>query len=434
MAIVHQGPLAGVRVMDFTTAWAGPFAGRVLAYLGAEVIHIEAANRLDLWRGGGHGLDPVRYPDLDPGERPYNRSVLFNSQNINKLSLTADVKKPGGRELLLRLAAVSDVVLCNFTPGTLDRMGLGYEALRSARPDIVVLEMPAFGTSGPMAHHGALGPGMEFSSGMSAFVGYADGGPTPTGPAYLDPIGGYNAAAAILTALVHRQRTGAGQYVEMSQVEAAMPFIGELILDCLDTGSQPCPRGNHIAEAAPHDAFPARGTDAWVAVAVTSDAAWRSLTQIIGAPQLAEDARYATLRERLRHQDDLYEPIAHWTQRHDKYEAAELLQAAGIAAAPVQDGRDASADPYLQARGFFTVLDHPEAGRRTYQGLPFKLSLTPGGQFRPAPCLGEHTMLILRDILGLSQTDISALEAAGTISNVPPSEKRPAAPAGTMMK
>ena len=222
MTIEHHGPLAGVRVMDMTTAWAGPFAGRVLAYLGAEVIHVESATRLDLWRGAGHGLDPVRYPDLDPGERPYNRTVLFNSQNLNKLSFTVDVKKPGGRDVLLKLAAVSDVVLSNFTPGTLARMGLGYEHLKEVKPDIIVLEMPAFGNTGPMAHHGALGPGMEFSSGMSAFVGYDGGSPMPTGPAYLDPIGGYNAAAAILTALVHRQATGQGQYIEMSQVEAAI--------------------------------------------------------------------------------------------------------------------------------------------------------------------------------------------------------------------
>ena len=276
MTIEHRGPLAGVRVMDMTTAWAGPFAGRVLAFLGAEVIHIELATRLDLWRGAGHGLDPVRYPDLDPGERPYNRTVLFNSQNLNKLSLTVDVKKPGGRDILLKLAAVSDVVLSNFTPRTLARMGLGYEQLKEVRPDIIVLEMPAFGNTGPMAHHGALGPGMEFSSGMSAFVGYEGAARRRPGPAYLDPIGGYNAAAAILTALVYRQATAQGQYIEMSQVEAAMPFIGELILDSLETGVAPSQHGNRVADAAPHDAYPSLGKDAWVAIRIASDAEWRT--------------------------------------------------------------------------------------------------------------------------------------------------------------
>jgi crotonobetainyl-CoA:carnitine CoA-transferase CaiB-like acyl-CoA transferase len=424
MTTEHHGPLAGVRVMDMTTAWAGPFGGRVLAFLGAEVIHIESATRLDLWRGGGHGLDPVRYPDLDPGARPYNRTVLFNSQNLNKLSLTVDVKKPGGREVLLKLAAVSDVVLSNFTPGTLERMGLGYEALKEARPDIIVLEMPAFGNTGPMAHHGALGPGMEFSSGMSAFVGYESEGPMPTGPAYLDPIGGYNAAAAILTALVCRQATGQGQYIEMSQVEAAMPFIGELILDSLEAGTSPHAHGNRVAEAAPHDAYPALGVDAWIAIGVTSDAEWRALAEIIGAPQLGVDVRYATADARWKNQDELREPISNWTRHITKHDAAARLQAAGIAAAPVQDGKDIVEDPYLSARGFFTALDHPEAGRRTYQGLPFKLSRTPGGQHRAAPCLGEHTVTILRDILRLSEADIAALEQSGTISNVPPEPPR----------
>ncbi len=415
----QRGPLSGVRVMDMTTAWAGPFAGRVLAYLGAEVIHIESATHLDLWRGAGHGLDPVRYPDLDPGERPYNRTILFNSQNLNKLSLTVDVKKPGGRDALLRLAAVSDVVLSNFTPGTLARMGVGYEQLKEAKPDIIVLEMPAFGNNGPMAHHGALGPGMEFSSGMSAFVGYEGGGPMPTGPAYLDPIAGYNAAAAILTALVHRQATGQGQYIEMSQVEAAMPFIGELILNSIETGASPSLHGNRVADAAPHDAYPSLGQDAWVAIRVANDAEWRTLAEMIGAPQLGSDPRYATAHARWSHQDELREPISNWTRQLTKQQVAEQLQAAGIAAAPVQNGREIAEDGYLAARGFFNTLNHPEAGTRTYQGMPFKFSLTPAGQYRAAPCLGEHTNLILQDILRMTDDEIEALWAAGTISNVP---------------
>lgn len=419
MTIEHHGPLAGVRVMDMTTAWAGPFAGRVLAYLGAEVIHVESATRLDLWRGAGHGLDPVRYPDLDPGERPYNRTVLFNSQNLNKLSFTVDVKKPGGRDVLLKLAAVSDVVLSNFTPGTLARMGLGYEHLKDVKRDIIVLEMPAFGNTGPMAHHGALGPGMEFSSGMSAFIGYDGGAPMPTGPAYLDPIGGYNAAGAILTALVSRQATGQGQYIEMSQVEAAMPFIGELILDSLETEVPPKLHGNRIADAAPHDAYPALGTDAWVAISVSSDPEWRTLTDMIGMPQLGTDPRYAEASARWHNQDDLRESISGWTRQLTKHEAADRLQAAGIAAAPVQNGREIADDAYLAARSFFNTLDHPEAGRRTYQGMPFKFSLTPAGQYRASPCLGEHTSMILRDILRMTDAEIEALRAQGTTSNIP---------------
>ena len=242
----------------------------------------------------------------------------------------------------------------------------------------------------------------------------------PTGPAYLDPIGGYNAAAAILTALVARQATGLGQYIEMSQVEAAMPFVGELILDSLETGISPNAHGNRVAHAAPHDAYPALGVDAWVAISVANDDEWRKLAEMIGAPHLGIDPRYATMLARRKNQDELREPISSWTRHIMKQDAAARLQAAGIAAAPVQDGKDIVEDTYLSRRGFFTALDHPEAGRRTYQGLPFKLSRTPGGQYRAAPCLGEHTEVILRDILRLSESDIAALEQSGTISNVPP--------------
>jgi crotonobetainyl-CoA:carnitine CoA-transferase CaiB-like acyl-CoA transferase len=198
-----------------------------------------------------------------------------------------------------------------------------------------------------------------------------------------------------------------------------MPFIGELILDSLETEVPPKPHGNRIADAAPHDAYPALGTDAWVAISVSSDPEWQRLAEIIGAPQLGSDPRYAKSQTRWRNQDDLREPISIWTRQQTKHAAAALLQEAGIAAAPVQNGREIAEDPYLIARGFFNSLDHPEAGRRTYQGMPFKFSLTAPGQHRASPCLGEHTLMILRDILRLTEAEIDALSAARTISNLP---------------
>lgn len=411
-----KGPLAGIRILELTTAWSGPFAGRVLGYLGAEVIHVEAATRLDSFRVGSSAIDPLRYPDLDPGERRYNRSVMFNSQNHNKLSLCMDVKKPGGAETLLKLAATCDAVLCNFTPGTLARMGLGFDTLRSLKPDIIVLEMPAFGNAGPMAAHNALGPSMEFFSGMASFIGYDDGEPYPTGPAYVDPIGGYNGAAALMTALVHRQRTGEGQYIEMSQTEAAMPFIGELILASLENDEPPQPHGNWLPTAAPHDAFPCQGSEEWIAVAVMSDDQWRTLCAIIEMPGLAADPRFATAQSRLVHQRELFEPIARWTRLQSKREAAARLQANGIPAAPVNNGKDVAESEYLTYRGSFTLLGHPEAGRHPYQGLPFHMANAEIGQHRAAPLLGEHTKLILRDMLGYSEAEIAALDQAGTIS------------------
>lgn len=414
-----DGPLAGIRVVELTTAWAGPMAGRILGFLGAEVIHVEAAGRLDSWRMHQQVFSPYRYPRDGAGARPWNRAALFNSQNENKLSLTLDTKKPGGLAAMLRLIAKSDIVLCNFTAGTLDRMGLGYHRLREVRPDIIVTEMPAFGTSGPMSHATAIGPTMEMAAGMASMIGDPGGPPSVTGPTYPDPIGAFHGAAAVLTALIHRQRTGEGQHVEIAQVEAAMHYIGEHILHARLTGIDPARNGNRVAWAAPHDAFPTRGEDEWMAIAVTSDAEWRALCQTVGQPALADDPRFATVAERLRNQDAMQEPIARWTRLQDKHAAAATLQAAGVPGAPVNGGRDGAESAYLAARGWFTVLEHPEVGRVAHESLPFHLSRTPGGQRRAAPCLGQDTRAILAGIAGLSDAEIAVLERAGTISADP---------------
>lgn len=413
------GPLSHIRVIELTTAWAGPMAGRVLAFMGAEVIHIEPATRLDSWRHHKQVFNPRRFPDGIGGERPFNRASLFNSQNPGKLSLALDLKKPRGAEILTRLLETADVLVSNFTPGFLERAGFSYEDVRRYKPDIIVAEMPAFGRTGPMADSTALGPTMEMAAGMSGMIGYPGGGPVTTGPAYLDPIGGFNGAAAILTALYHRAVTGQGQHVEVPQVEAAMNFIGEHLLHAATAGVDPPRQGNRVDWAAPHDAFPALGEDEWVAVAATDDAEWMALCGVLGLPELADDPRFATLPERIRNQDALFEPIACWTREHDKHEAADLLQTAGVPAAPVVNARDAASSAYLDARGFFTELTHPEAGTHRYQGLPLHLGLTPGSQHRSAPCFGQDTREILRRLLHMTEDELDALEAAGTLSNKP---------------
>ncbi len=416
-------PLAGLRVVELTTAWAGPMAGRVLAWMGAEVIRIEAASRPCGWRHHAETRLTFRYPGGEPGERPCNRTALFNSQNVNKLSVALDLKRPGGHEALLRLMAETDIVLANFTPGTLKRLGLDHASLCRVRPDIIVVEMPAYGSFGEMANNVALGPTMEMASGMSSMIGYRNGGaPTYTGPSYMDPTGGFHGAAAALTALAHRRATGRGQHVEVPQVEAAMHYVGPEILHAIASGVDPERTGNRVAWAAPHDTFRAAGDDEWVAIAVTEDRHWEALRRLIGDSRL-DAPEYRSLEGRLAAQDQLADIIDDWTRARGKHEAAAALQTAGVPAAPVQKANDALASPYLAARGFFALLDHPEAGRHPYPGLPFHFSVSSGGPTRPAPCLGEHTEAVLRDVAGLTPEEVRDLELAGTIATAAPSAK-----------
>ncbi|GLZ09219.1 CoA transferase [Actinomadura sp. NBRC 104412] len=415
-----EGPLAGIRVIDMTTAWAGPMATRSLAWLGAEVIKIEPPRRPDGWRGFLTGGPPHHYPDMDPGDKPYNRNLLFNTQGHDKLSLSLDLKRPGGLDVIRRLAAVSDVLVANFTPGVLDRLGIGHDDLAAINDRIVVVEMPAFGATGPMASHQGMGKTMEAACGMAALLGYGgDEEPVLTGPAILDPIGGLNAAAAVVTALELRARHGAGCHVEVPQTEAAAHWIGEYVLQQVETGRVPAPDGNHVPDAAPHQAFPAAGDDQWVAVAVRGDAEWRTLCRVIDRPDLAADGRFATLGGRLAHQAELEDAVAAWTRTRGKREAARALQAAGVPAAPVNDGTDVATDPGLRACGFLTTVTHPEAGTHVYPGLGFRLDRTPGAVRRPAPLFGQHNREVLAGLLGLTDTEIADLYAHGTVTDDP---------------
>ena len=413
------GPLAGLRVVEFTTAWAGPMAGRILAWLGAEVIHVESASRTDSWRMHNQVFNPGRFPADGAGARPWDRCALFNSQNANKLSLALELKQPEAKAAMLRILAQTDVVLCNFTAGTLDRMGFGHARLTALRPDIIVAEMPAFGASGPLSHATAIGPSMEMAAGMAGMIGYPGGKPTVTGPTYPDPIGALHGAAAVLTALLHRQATGEGQHIEVPQVEGAMHFIGEHILAALASGVNPQPRGNRVDWAAPHDAFAATGEDQWIAIAVTSDAAWQALCAVIGQTDMAADARLMTLAGRRAHEDEIGAAVGAWARGQDKHIAAALLQSRGVAAAAVHDGGDGARSPYLAARGWFTELAHADIGPTIQEGLPMALSRTPGSNRFAAPCLGQHTHAILRKLAGLSDAEIAALDATGATSAIP---------------
>lgn len=393
-------PLQGIRVADFTTAWSGPLATRILAALGATVIKVESRSHMDAWRGPAtSATHPESYPDLQPGERPYNRNAWFNSQNVDKKSVAIDLKERRGRDAALALAGSCDIVLANFSPGTMDRLGLGFEQLKKAQPKIVMIEMSGYGNSGPLREHRGYGQTMEAMSGITSIIGYAeDGEPLGSGSAYLDPMGGLAGAAAALTALAMRDATASPQYAEVPQREAAMHWIGELILQCLDTGTVPGPRGNDSDSAFPHDAFACAGTDEWMALSVETEQQWRALCEHFGWNDWREDSTLATVAGRRRRGEEIIHRLRARISEESRHALAAALQGADVPAAPVQTGQDLYRDPQLRHRNWFTSLSHPEAGTHDYPGLPFS---TAGALFHPlapAPTLGQHTDQVLSSL------------------------------------
>lgn len=412
-------PLAGFRIVDLTVAWAGPMSNRILAALGADVIHIEGPGRPDSWRGPVGGGDPRRYPDGDYGERPYDRNVMFNVQNQGKRGVAVDLKHPAGVDLIRRLAAVSDALVANFTPGTLTRMGLSPEVLGAANPELVVMEMPAFGASGPLSRSVALGPSMEAAAGMAHFVGYGDGRPYVTGPAYMDPIGAFNGAATLITALYAARHGHPVRHVELPQTEAGMHWIGEQLLAGV-VGADRVPRGpNAVVYAEPHGAFPAAGEDEWIAIAVRDDAQWQRLKAAVGRGPVADDPAFDSVLVRRRRAADVYDAVSTWTRDWPKEALADRLQAAGVPAAPVCRGPDVAVRPDLWSTGYFQQFDHPAAGTHWYQTLPLDYGTARAMPARPAPTFGQHNAEVLRDLLELSEAEWQHLLDEGVVADRP---------------
>lgn len=392
----RRRPLEGTRVLELTTAWAGPLTGRSLGFFGAEVIKVESRRTIDSWRGALRGGDVRRYPDLTHGERPYNRSSWFNTENSDKLSVELDLKDPGAMAAMRELVSVSDVVVCNLAPGALDRLGLGYRTLKDLNAGIVLLEITGFGSNSPLASHVGVGPTVEATTGAMSLIGYGDGVPYNSGSAYLDPVSGLLATGLVLSALA----TGHGHHLELNLRGTGLQLLGEYLHE---HPAVPAPPG------CPHGIFAAAGPDEWVAVAAYDDDQWTCLCAVLDRPDLAADPELATVAGRLRHHERLETAVTAWSRHRDKHEAADLLQAHGVAAAPVCSGADLADDPHLEAIGFYQTFDHPEAGEHRYQGLPYRLAATPGRVRRTAPCLGADTADVLRRVLDKSESEISSL-------------------------
>lgn len=393
--------LEGVRILDFTWVVAGPVAVRILADQGAEIIKIERRDTLDLGtrRGGFSG-------NLHRG----------------KESTVINMADPRGIEIAQKLAAISDVVIDNFSARVMRNWGLDYESLKKIKPDIIAVSMSGFGHTGPHKDYVSYGPTLQALSGYTLQMRHPGHEPAGWGYSYADMTGGYSGALAVLMALWHRKQTGQGQFVDLAQFEAISSLVGPGLLDILNnqTPSQPVGNRSQEAPAAPHGVYRCKGDDRWCAIAVFTETEWQRLCRVLGQPAWTREARFATLADRLQHQNTLDAHIEAWTQQHTAEEVMSRLQEAGIAAGVVVNGEDLDRDPQLQARGYWAQLPAQENGKTEdviLDGPPFKLSKTPGYVAAPGPLLGEHTDSVLRHLLNYSDQQIAQLKAERVIAS-----------------
>ncbi len=393
--MTNQPILHNIRILDFTWVLAGPYATRILADFGAEVIKVQ----------------PLMPEAQDRFDRGY-----YNTWNRNKLGITLNLNKPQGIALAKRLVGISDAVVENFTPRVMANWGLDYPGLKKLKPDIIMLSMSTMGNTGPWRDYTGFGPTIQAFSGITYLTSFPGKPPLGLGHSYADHIAGLVACLALLGAMEYRQRTGEGQYIDVSQVEAMSSLLGSAILEYAVNGKPPEPVGNRSNKAAPYGVYRCRGDDRWCAIGVFSDDEWQGFRRALGNPPWAEDRRFATLSSRLENADELDRRVERWTKEHTAEEVMALLQGQGVPAGVVQDASDLANDPQLRERGVFVELDHPETGRTISDATPIKLSGTPARYIRAAPTLGQDNNYVYKQLLGVSDGEVAELKEQGIIS------------------
>jgi len=391
------GPLQGVRVVELTKVWAGPYAGKLMAFLGAEVIRVESEQSLDVTRV--YGVDDI------------NKAPGFMAVNPQKLSVQIDMKSAEGIKLILDLVRESDILIENLRPGAIARLGLGYDAVKAVKPDIVYLSMGMYGNEGPLAYQTGYAPCFAALSGLSSVVGYEGQPPAGMNVRYGDSTFGAYAATAALAALLHCKRTGAGQFIDVSAVESMSSMIGDALMDYTLNDNIQTADGNRHADMAPHGVYPCKD-DEWICIAASSDTAWRATAQAMGQPALADDARFSTLSARKTNEAALNELIAIWTAAHDAQALATELQQLGVAATKSLCSVDLVADFHLWSRGLYHEVTESDGSTRSIVGPGWKMSR--GAEvITGAPRLGEHNAYIFGEVLGLSAQEQQKLTDAG---------------------
>jgi crotonobetainyl-CoA:carnitine CoA-transferase CaiB-like acyl-CoA transferase len=400
--VVH--PLAGITVLDFTRVWSGPLSTRILADLGARVIKVEA---------------PMPPAFAGPGGQPgpagaFMRGGGMQKLNRNKLSIAVDLHLAKGRDLIRRLVPQSDVVVENFSVRVMPNLGLDYDSLRRLNPRLVMLSLSGFGTTGPYRNDLAYGSATEAITGINSLLGYSGEEPLNTAIAYPDPVAGLTGACAVLAALAYRERTGEGQYIDHSQVEGAIGMIGEYLVE-YQQGRRPERTGNRHPDWAPHGTYRCRGEDEWLSLAVRDDEEWRRFCAVAGLDQLVADPDYASAAGRRGHRAALDAAIGAWALGLDKWEAMEKLQRAGVPAGAVANGRELVENLQLAHRDFFVHAMTGNGELLPMPGTPITIDDEKPREWRAAPARGEHNRMVLRDVFGVSEDEIDALEGEGVL-------------------
>ncbi len=392
--MTNQTVLHNIRILDFSWVLAGPYATRMLADFGAEVVKVQ----------------PLLAESADKFDRGY-----YNTWNRNKLGITLNLNKPQGVALAKRLVGISDAVVENFTPRVMANWGLDYGSLKKIKSDVIMLSMSTMGQTGPWRDYTGFGPTVQAFSAITYLTAFPGKPPLGLGTSYADHVAGLIACLALLGAMEYRQRTGEGQYIDVSQVEAMASLLGSAVLDYTLNGREIEPVGNRSTGAVPHGVYRCRGDDRWCAIAVFTNDEWQGFKRALGNPTWTEDEKFTTPSSRLENVDELDRLVERWTGQHTAEEVMALLQKEGVAAGIVQNASDLASDPQLKAQGFFIELDHPELGKTISDATPVKLSDTPAGYERAAPVQGQDNDYVYKHLLGMGEGEIAELRQQGVV-------------------
>lgn len=396
--------LEGVKVLDFSWVIAAPIVSEQLAMHGATIIKLESSHRLDVCRLYTPMLDNIQ---------GVNRCGGFTAYNANKLSITIDIRKPRAMEVVKRLVAWCDIVLENFRPGVMERMGLSWEELKKINPDIIMLRVSIQGQTGPRANNPGLGGSFQASVGFTELIGWPDREPVQIPVAFSDHIVPYYIAVIAIAALDYRDKTGRGIYCDADQYEPGLNFLMPAALDYTANKRVWTRQGNRHPYACPHGVYQCQGDDRWIAITVFTDEEWRAFTRVVGEPGWTKSPKFSTFLARKQNEDEMDRFVESWTVNYAAEDVMKMMQESGVAAGVVESNKDLFEDPQLAHRNHFVSLKHPEIGLHAYDATSYRLSKTPAEIKLPAPCLGEHNTYVCTEILGMSHEEFIQFSEQG---------------------